>query len=62
MSEDEAAELLLTQRAHWRHGLGWRIVKESTAYGDTILPASAEDSAVFYKVMATINGPKREGP
>jgi hypothetical protein len=58
MTEDEACELLVTQRAYWMYGVGWRIILERMPYGDNIRLASPEESLVLEKVMATVSGPK----
>ena len=56
MTEDQACELLITQRAYWMYGSGWQIVTEKTDYGNTIRYASPEEALVLEKVKATVMG------
>jgi hypothetical protein len=56
MTEDEACELLITQRAYWMYGAGWRIVVWRGPYGDNVRDASADESQVLDKVKATVMG------
>jgi hypothetical protein len=52
MSEDEAAELLLSQRAFCDWSLGWRIVEGGSDYR----MATSEEGAVLEKVKEIIAG------
>ena len=56
MTEDAACELLITQRAYWMYGLGWRIVLEKSPYGDTARDATPNEARVLEKVKATVMG------
>lgn len=56
MTEDQACELLITQRAYWMYGMGWRIVTTRTDYGDSVRYATSDETEVLEKVKATVMG------
>jgi hypothetical protein len=56
MTEDEACELLVTQKAYWMYGMGWQIVTEPGPYGNVTRFATAEESTLLDKVKATVIG------
>lgn len=56
MSEDEAAELLLSQRAHFYYGLGWKIAMNVSPFGDNYRTATEEEALILDKVKDIIAG------
>lgn len=57
LSEDEAAELLLSNRAHQFYGEAWRIAEGPLSpYGDTYRDATPEEAETLDRVKLTLSG------
>ena len=58
MTEDEAADLILSHRAHpqWTEGQPWRVAVEVTPYGDSYRDATAEECELLERVKVILGG------